>query len=190
MEPTAAKPAPDSSLSDRLGLILLIAVLGVIVWRLMRVSNLEPPVSAGTPLPAFQAEGWLNTDDGAEVEAANKLVVVDCWASWCGPCLADLPQLVEIAADYRRQGVEFVSITQETAVDLPQIEAVMKRTPGFNWPIAYGGKSFQDALGIQAIPTLILFGRDGKALWSQRGGSAGLWNALDAALADDRKPAA
>jgi thiol-disulfide isomerase/thioredoxin len=175
---------PAKPISDRLGLALLVVVLAFIGWRLLRVGGTTPPVPNGTPLPALTAEGWLNVPDGKAFDPAGELVVVDCWATWCGPCLADLPNMTTIASDYRPRGVKFLSITQETAADLPAIEAVIKRTPGFNWPIAYGGFQVLNALDIHSIPTVILFGRDGKVRWSGIG-SYGLAGALDKALAEE-----
>jgi thiol-disulfide isomerase/thioredoxin len=175
---------PATPLSDRLGLALLAIVLAVIAWRLIRPREITPPVPLGTPLPELTAEGWLHVPEGEDFDPAGELVVVDCWATWCGPCLADLPRMTTIVSDYRPRGVRFVSVTQETADDLPAIEAVVRRTPAFNWPIAYGGFEIMNALDIRGIPTVILFGRDGKARWSGIG-SSGLTRALDAALAEE-----
>jgi thiol-disulfide isomerase/thioredoxin len=180
--------------SDHLGLALLIVVLAFVVWRLVRVNDLTPPVPVGAPMPPLAVEGWLNVPEGQAFDPAGELVVVDCWATWCGPCLADLPNMTTIASDYRPRGVKFVSVTQETAVDVPAIEAVIKRTAGFNWPVAYGGFKFVNQLAVRGIPTVVLYGRDGKARWSGQG-SYGLPAALDAALAErpsetEAKPAA
>jgi thiol-disulfide isomerase/thioredoxin len=179
--PDHAKPV-----SDRLGLALLVVVLAFVAWRIVRVSDLTPPVAAGTPMPPLEVEGWLNLADGVEFDPRGELVVIDCWATWCGPCMADLPKLAMIVSDYRRRGVKFVSITSETAADVPEIEAVIKRTPGFDWPVAYGGRHIHNQLAVGGIPTLVLYGRDGKARWSLTGsGLYGLTEALDAALAEE-----
>jgi thiol-disulfide isomerase/thioredoxin len=185
---------PTKPVSDRLGLALLVVVLAFVAWRLVRVSDLTPPVAAGTPMPPLEVEGWLNLPAGQAFDPSGELVVIDCWATWCRPCMADLPKLATIVSDYRSRGVKFVSITEETAVDLAAIEAVIKRTPGFDWPVAYGGRPIHNALAADGIPSVVLFGRDGKARWSGPG-SYGLVGALDAALAeepaeDEAKPAA
>jgi thiol-disulfide isomerase/thioredoxin len=176
-------------LSDRLGIALLVVVLGFVAWRFVRVDPVGPVVPPGTPMPPLNVDGWLNVADDEPFDPIGELVVVDLWATWCGPCIQDLPRMTLIAADYRRRGVKFVSITQETADDLPAIKATIERTPGFNWPIAYGGSEFTNQLAIRGIPTVILFGRDGKARWSGPG-SYGLAAALDEALADSPAPAA
>ena len=175
------------SLTDRVGLVLLIAVAALVVMRL--APRIGTPVAVGTQLPELNAEGWLNLPDGEAFDPAGKLVVVDCWASWCPSCLADLPDLATIAADYRPRGVQFVGVTQETAADLPAIEATISRTPGFDWPVAYGATEFMGRLNIGAIPTVILFGRDGKVRWSGNG-SSGLEQAIQDALSEPGVPKA
>jgi thiol-disulfide isomerase/thioredoxin len=170
------------SWTDNLGAVVLVAVLAVLVLRLLnRGDGVAEPVAVGTPLPPFGVAGWLNLPDGEEVGAGGKIVVVDCFATWCGPCKDDLPHTAEVAADYRRRGVQFVSLTQETAEDLPKLNALIKDTPGFDWPVGYGAFDFMNALDVRFIPTVVLFGRDGKARWSGTG-SYGLEAALDAAL--------
>jgi thiol-disulfide isomerase/thioredoxin len=179
-------PDTNKPVSDRLGLALLVAVLAFVAWRLVRVAVPTPPVVAGSPMPPLEVEGWLNLPEGQQFDPRGELVVIDCWATWCGPCLADLPKLAVIVSDYRRRGVKFVSITSETAADVPDIEAVIKRTPGFDWPVAYGGRHIHNQLAVEGIPTLVLYGRDGKARWSLSGsGLYGMTEALDAALAED-----
>jgi thiol-disulfide isomerase/thioredoxin len=172
------------SWTDNLGAVVLVAVLAVLVLRLLnRGGGTAEPVAVGTPLPPFGVAGWLNMPAGEEVDPAGKVVVVDCFATWCGPCKADLPHTAEVAADYRRRGVQFVSLTQETAEDLPKLQALIKGTPGFDWPVGYGAFDFMNALDVKFIPTVVLFGRDGKARWSGTG-SYGLEAALDAALGE------
>lgn len=171
------------SYADGAGIALLACILAVIAWRLLQPLGAESPVAVGTALPPMRMDGWLNLPEGERFDPAGKLVVVDCWATWCGPCREDLPRMALIAADYRPRGVYFVGVTQETEVDVPKIKSLVAHTPGFDWPIGYGAYDFTNALRIRGIPTVILFGRDGKARWSGYG-SHGLEQALDEALAE------
>jgi thiol-disulfide isomerase/thioredoxin len=171
------------SLLDRAGLVLVACVAALLAWRLLKPVESEPPVAAGTPLPPLKVDGWLNLPEGETFDPMGELVVVDCWATWCGPCREDLPRMALLAADYRSRGVKFVGLTQETAADVPLIKRAIAQTPGFDWPVGYGAYDFMNALNVRAIPTVILFGRDGKARWSGHG-SGGLAEALDEALAE------
>jgi thiol-disulfide isomerase/thioredoxin len=162
---------------------LIALVIGLAIWRMRSGVDGGPgPVRMGTPLPSLASvEGWLNLPDGETFDPTGELLVVDCWAWWCGPCLADLPRMAKIAADYRPRGVKFLGATQDSSRDLEKIRAVIERTAGFDWPVAYGADQFLRPLDFQYIPTVILFGRNGQVIWSG-GGSAGLQQALDAAL--------
>lgn len=179
-------PSRKNSL-DFVLLAAFVAVLALVVWK-SRAPSAETPVAVGTPLPALNVEGWLNLPAGEEFHPAGQLVVVDCWATWCPACVAELPNLATIAANYRPLGVKFFGATQESARDLPKIEKLIASTPGFDWPVAYGASEFVAPLDFEYIPTVILFGRDGRARWSGYG-TEGLEQALDEALAEDVRTA-
>ncbi|HYO26388.1 MAG TPA: TlpA disulfide reductase family protein [Lacipirellulaceae bacterium] len=160
-----------------------LALAGLAGTLLVSRSAFTPAVTLGSPLPAFEVDGWLNVPDGEQVEVAGKVVVVDCFATWCGPCREDLPKLALVAADYRSRGVTFVSLTQETSVDLPQLRRLVAETPGFDWPIGYGATRPVSQLAIRGVPTIVVFDRQGQAVWAEHS-SYGLPAALDAALED------
>lgn len=171
-----------SRLFDKLGVLLLALVAVAAFWK-MRSMRPQNPVADGTPLPSLAAASWLNVPEGQTFDPAGKVVVMDLWATWCGPCRAELPKLALAAAHYRPLGVEFVGVTGEPASDGENIQEFIAATPGFDWPVAYNAESVFDALDVRVIPTVVVFGADGKARWSGIG-SEGLEAALDAAIAD------
>lgn len=179
--------ASRNRFADLAWLILLSAVLGVLLMKLRPSPSAgETPIPIGTALPPVMVEGWLNVPEGEGFDPRGKLVVVDCWATWCGPCRADLPHMAKLVAEYRPLGVNFMGVTDESGPQVEQVKKVISDTPGFEWPVGYGGGAFLDKLGITGIPTVILFGPDGKCRWSGYG-STGLTDALDQALAASRK---
>jgi len=172
-------------------LLCLFAVLvATTLWK-TDTSAGKPPVPLGTAYPEFQPEGWLNAPDGDSGSfdlnaaiAAGDVVFVDCMASWCGPCLAEMPRIVEAANAYRPLGVQFVSLSMETERDVQKLKDFLAASPGADWPLAYGCVDFFNELGIQSIPTFMIF-VDGKVSWSGYGGSK-FTDALDAAVAQKR----
>lgn len=165
--------------------IAALAIIGVLVlWRF-----LAPPepfdagsVQPGAQLPPMNVSGWLNVPEGESFDPAGKVLVVDLWATWCGPCREAIPELAKIADRYRPLGVQFVGLTAETERDLPRIKEFLANTPEFDWPVGYGAMEFWTAVGVQGVPMLIVYDADGKARWSQLGSMDGLEAAIDEAL--------
>jgi thiol-disulfide isomerase/thioredoxin len=122
----------------------------------------------GQPLPTLLVQGWANTPDGAEPTDASlrgKAVVLDAWATWCGPCRAAMPDLAELRARWRSQDVVFLGVTDQSPDEAGEVEEFIESVPGFNWPVAMGGGPIWDALEINSIPTLILFNNRGVSVW-------------------------
>lgn len=92
-------------------------------------NNAAPPSNAGPlrsiPLPASMLDAQLTTIDGKSLKFSDykgKVVVINLWASWCGPCRVETPELIQMSKEYKSQGVEFVGLT--TKGNDPDIEPI------------------------------------------------------------------
>ena len=98
----------------------------------------------------------------------GKVVVIDFWATWCGPCVAEMPRMKELYRKYRGQGVEFIGVS----LDSPRDEGGLDKLAQFvesneiPWPQYYQGdgwkSAFSSSWGIRSIPAVFLVDADGK----------------------------
>ena len=100
-----------------------------------------------------------------QAKLTGKVLLVDFWATWCGPCVAEIPNMLAEYKKYHDKGFEVVGISlDEERADVEKF-VVENKIP---WPIIFAGKGWQDPVaqfyGISGIPQLVLIGRDGNVI--------------------------
>lgn len=107
----------------------------------------------------------LNDMNGKRVALADfkgKVILLDFWATWCGPCKVEIPHFVEFQTQYGKDGLQILGVsTDDTADKLVPYAAEMK----MNYPVlqGLGHDALMDAFGpIIGIPVSVLISRDGK----------------------------
>ena len=95
----------------------------------------------------------------------GKVVLIDFWATWCRPCVAELPNVVAAYNKYKNKGFDIIGVSLDRAGDRQKLVAFAK-SHAMPWRQIYDGKHWQSAqakrYGVQAIPFTLLIGRDGK----------------------------
>ncbi|PYU48384.1 MAG: hypothetical protein DMG53_06845, partial [Acidobacteria bacterium] len=89
----------------------------------------------------------------------GKVVVLNFWVTWCEPCRAEIPELVELQTRYRDRGLAVIGIAMED--DLTSVQAACKQL-NINYPVALGDKKLSAVFGGVGFPTTFVIGRDGR----------------------------
>ena len=118
------------------------------------------------------------TVDGKEVSVKDfrgKVLLIDFWATWCGPCVAEIPNLKKTYAKLHKKGFEIVGISLDSS-EQKLTDYVNKNSMG--WPQYFDGKGWNNTLakeyGISSIPAMWLVDKNGKLVdMNARGGLEG-----------------
>jgi len=129
----------------------------------------RPAGAAPEPLPDNVMQASINLLDGQKTKLSDysgKVLVVDLWATWCGPCRQEIPHLVQIARDYKSKGVEVIGLTGEDPEMYTEMVKQFAVDYKINYPIGWADGPLQIGLsrGRGAIPQTYIIGRDGKVL--------------------------
>ncbi len=140
--------------------------------------NQERLAMIGKPMPL---EGEILGGEKLDwTKYEGKVVLVDFWASWCGPCIAEIPNVLDAYKKHHENGFEVLGICLDS--DRAKAEALIE-SKEIPWPSLYeegaGGKHPMAArYQISAIPTAVLLDREGNIVtWNARGKRLG--NLLD-----------
>jgi len=118
------------------------------------------------PAPAWS----LKDVDGRTVTSdqfKGKVVVVDFWATWCGPCKKAIPGYVELQRKYAADGLVFIGVSVDRGT--AEVRRFV-REYGIGYPIVMGDDRMQEAFGgVDAFPTTFIIDRDGMIRDRQKG---------------------
>ncbi len=139
--------------SDNESIAKLAESMEGVVRRLMLIGN---PMKLEGTLLGGEAIDWA--------AYRGKVVLVDFWATWCGPCVREVPHMKETYQQYHERGFEIVGISLDN--DREQLEKFIeeKEVP---WKIIFneeGANTTADYYGVRAIPTMILVAADGNVV--------------------------
>jgi peroxiredoxin len=148
--------------------LVLIVVAFVVALMLYVGYHKARRTGAGSPRRLTQStiapDFSLDSLDGKTLHLSDfrgKAVLLNFWATWCGPCKIEMPWFVDLQNQYGSQGLQIVGV----AMDDGSKEDIAKfaKDMGVNYPILIGKESVGDQYGgVPALPETFLIARDGK----------------------------
>ncbi|HEY0141796.1 MAG TPA: TlpA disulfide reductase family protein [Thermoanaerobaculia bacterium] len=128
-----------------------------------------PPAGneVGSTMPAYSAV-WL---DGSKLDLAtmrDKVVLLNVWATWCGPCRYEIPELEMIHKKYEKRGFAVVGVSVDESG--PQAVKEFIDEQKVTYPIALDPEGkLASIFQTSVLPTSVLIDRQGKILWKKYG---------------------
>jgi thiol-disulfide isomerase/thioredoxin len=156
--------SPMNANTRKLVVWVLVAI-GLGILAIVGYRRSEAPKSAMQAQAGYPVAPDFNLTDvhGARLTLRNyqgKVVLLDFFATWCGPCRMEIPGLVALQQKYRDQGLRVVGITVEDAA--PSVRKFYQIVP-LNYPVAMADEKTPALYGgIEGLPTTFLIGRDGR----------------------------
>ena len=126
-----------------------------------------PEAAAKPPLPAIALDTELKSVNGESIKLSNysgKVLLVNLWATWCGPCRTEIPELVKLHKEYQSRGVEMVGLSTEDPVASAESVQEFVRYFKVDYQIGWATREVAIALmqGRGSIPQSLIITRNGR----------------------------
>jgi thiol-disulfide isomerase/thioredoxin len=121
--------------------------------------------AVGKPLELTFTEATSGNEISMK-DLKGKVVVLDFWATWCGPCVAEMPKMKSLYAEYKDKGVEFIGVSlDQKEGGLEKLKDFVHKE-GITWPQYFQGdgwnSKFSMSWGINSIPAVFVVDQEGR----------------------------
>jgi thiol-disulfide isomerase/thioredoxin len=125
-----------------------------------KILNVKGSLTENT-IPTFS---WID-EKNHEITLESykgKVIIINFWATWCGPCKSEIPDFIQIYRKYKEQGVEILGISIDSEIELKDLAQFVGEND-ITYQIVHDNGDLQNAFGsIKAIPTTYIIGKDFK----------------------------
>ena len=152
------------------GALIFLGVAGV-AYQGWREAGQLRPVFSGTPAAEFRMPRVDGKGEWVLSELRGKVVMLDFWATWCPPCVAEIPLLTKLAREYEQRGLVFVAANRDaTDTTVEDVRFFISRvSPELIRYAGYADDATGDRYQLKVLPTLYFIGREGQVLNSHLG---------------------
>ncbi len=98
----------------------------------------------------------------------GKVVFINLWATWCGPCKAEMPGIQELAVALKDKPIEFVMLSLDKDAMLPKVVSYIEKNQ-YTFPVFMPHEFLPDQLQVASIPTTIIVSKEGKIIVRETG---------------------
>jgi thiol-disulfide isomerase/thioredoxin len=140
-----------------------LGIFGLLLVSAFAFARADVPTS-GAHAPALTYTQLLQAPAGAKVDwrsLRGKVVVLEFWATWCGPCIEEIPTLNQLANSLDPAKVQFISVDDE---DPKIVEPFLKKHPISGWVLLDTSGALNKRYGIQTRPTTIVIDTKGNVV--------------------------
>jgi thiol:disulfide interchange protein len=120
-----------------------------------------PPPANPTAPPEGEAAGFTALD-GSAIDGAGKVVVLDFWATWCVPCIQEMPEFNRLYHELSPKGLALVGVAMDEE-GAAVVKPFLAKHP-LDYPVALGSEAVGKKYGVENLPVTLVFDRSGKLL--------------------------
>ena len=154
---------PRARLAGRAVMAVLAALFVLNAAFVVRHCDQLRPVSMGDLAPSVPLPLVAGSGERSLAELKGKVVLVDFWATWCGPCEMTVPLQKRLYAKYAAQGFDVFSINTDQGADAPERAAAYVKGMGMPWPVVRDeAGAAGDLYKVVSIPHMVIVDRQGR----------------------------
>lgn len=142
------------------GALIVIAAVLIFTRNARKEQTGDSPMT-GQQAPKLQIESWVTPNPPDTNELADKPYMLEFWATWCPPCVENIPHLIELTGKYGDK-VEIIALSVDSN---PAPVKKMVEEENINYHVGMDG-GLSDKYGVRGIPAAFIISGEGKVVWS------------------------